>query len=160
MPKIARASLRVLTSSFSNRRKSAKRTAGFRKEFPYLSGNGQNWAKNAGYQRKTQPKCLTKAVSRGSSSTLLHGRVSKIRPRLDTRNYLGYNYESGQWVPIGDARPASWPPFGGSQHPRRPRNFAPCFAHIGHKPRTVYHREAAAPMAAPNQEAKPFSSLP
>ena len=38
---------------------------------------------------------------------LLHGRISKIRPRHDIRNDAGYNYNRGQSVPIGYARPAS-----------------------------------------------------
>ena len=38
---------------------------------------------------------------------LLHGRISKIRPRHDIRKDAGYNHDRGQWVPIGYARPAS-----------------------------------------------------
>ena len=35
---------------------------------------------------------------------------------------LQLRYESGQWVPIGDVRPASVPPKGGSHHPPGPRS--------------------------------------
>ena len=52
----------------------------------------------------------------------LHGRISKIRARQSTLNYAGYSYGRGQWVPIGDARPASGFPFGRSHHPPGPRS--------------------------------------
>ena len=56
------------------------------------------------------------------ASILLHGRISKIWPRHEGKNDTGYNYESGQWVPIGGVRPASGPPKGGSHHPPGPRD--------------------------------------
>ena len=47
------------------------------------------------------------------AAILYHGRILKIRARHGLWNDAGYNYESGQWVPIGDVRPASVPPKGG-----------------------------------------------
>ena len=58
------------------------------------------------------------------AAILLHGRISKVRARHPLWNYAGYNYERGQWVPIGDARPASGLQKGGSQHPPGPRILA------------------------------------
>ena len=65
------------------------------------------------------------------AAILLHGRISKIRARHPERNHAGYNYESGQWVPIGDnVRPASGGQKGGSQHPPGPRIApVPAFYH-------------------------------
>ena len=38
------------------------------------------------------------------------GSISNLSLRHEMRTDAGYNYESGQWVPIGDVRPASVPP--------------------------------------------------
>ena len=72
------------------------------------------------FQCPWEPHCHALIHLTFGAAILPHGRISKIRPRLDTRNDAGYNYESGQWVPIGDVRPASVPPKGGSHHPPGP----------------------------------------
>ena len=79
---------------------------------------------------------LTLGIQVDAFVDALHGALAPLRHRVspyipqnyfylrksdDTRNYAGYNYGRGQWVPIGDVRPASGPPKGGSHHPARPR---------------------------------------
>ena len=72
------------------------------------------------FQCPWEPHCHALIHLTFGAAILPHGRISKIRPRLDTRNDAGYNYESGQWVPIGDVRPASGAQKGGSHHPAPP----------------------------------------
>ena len=69
---------------------------------------------------KNRKKHNTCRITFGAA-ILLHGRISKIRLRHGPRTDAGYNYGRGQWVPIGDVRPASGGQKGGSHHPARPR---------------------------------------
>ena len=79
---------------------------------------------------------LTLGIQVDAFVDALHGALAPLRHRVspyipqnyfylrksdDTRNYAGYNYGRGQWVPIGDVRPASGPQNGGSHHPPWPR---------------------------------------
>ena len=72
------------------------------------------------FQCPWEPHCHALIHLTFGTAIIPHGRISKIRARHGLRNYAGYNYESGQWVPIGDVRPASGAPKGGSHHPPGP----------------------------------------
>ena len=85
------------------------------------------------FQCPWEPHCHALIHLTSGAAILSHGRISKIRARHEMRTDAGYNYmyESGQWVPIGDVRPASVRPKGGSHHPAPPftgdlfRRFTP-----------------------------------
>ena len=59
------------------------------------------------FQCPWEPHCHALIHLTFGAAILLHGRISKIRPRHDIRKDAGYNHDRGQWVPIGYARPAS-----------------------------------------------------